>query len=233
MTISTEEKKAFLYTPLNKSFGADRSKAIERLKQSNTRFVYWLGGDETKINQVFDEVEKMGVSWEYFAAKAIQEGFSSGLGWHNHTYVNGDYLTDLRSVIEWTKGVAAGGYPLAYNDPYGGTTGIQAKAEADADYAAIPTGTIGKAYLAMTAAAVWATWMPDYLATTPFGDPIQGSIDLIKSWGGKITDNNGKTVGGGTNNQTNTNPNRKPKNKKKVQSGLIYLANSIPWMLRK
>lgn len=225
MTIPDSKSKTFLLTPLSSGFGANKEKALEDLVTGNTRFVYWLGGDKTKILQVLDTAEKNGLSWEYFAAKEIQEAYSAGLGWHNHTTPQGDYLQDAKYICDWTKQVAGGGFPLAYNDPYGGTTGIQSKAEADADYANIPTGTIGKAYLAMTAAAVWATWMPDYLATTPFGDPIAGCVALIEKWGGKVDGVNR------TSSQTNTNTsnNSKANKSKNTAGGYFYRQNNYLW----
>lgn len=234
----SEEVKKFLEHNLTDGFGCDINTIVEACKGSG-RFAYWLGSDPPSVKSLLEIVQSTGMSPELFAAKEIQEGYSASWGWHNHTVPQGDPTQDAVYVVNHTKEVAnrTGGQP-AWDDPGVGTVGVVpaiVQEEGNAHYASLSQGTIGRAYVAMTAAATWSMYYPEALKASvngvqDYGNPLQGCIDLIKSWGG--------TIGGSpsTGNQnpspsvstTPTTPKSSSTPKQKFR-GWFYLQNSNLW----
>lgn len=230
--------KKFLEHRVSDSFGCSRDKIVAGCKNYG-RFKYWLGSDESKINQLLDEVEKAGMSAELFAAKEIQEGYNSSWGWHNHTVPQGDPITDAQYVVRYTLQVSEGEYNLAWDDPGGGTVGVvpqSVRDEGNAHYATLPPYTIGRAYLAMTAAAVWAMYYPDALSASvngvqDYADPISGVMDLINEWGGNLDTSKRNNSNSSQNPGSSPGSSGSSGNNKKSGPGFYYIQNDTFWLL--
>ena len=239
MTNIPDNVKKFLEHKVSDSFGCSRDKIVAGCKNFG-RFKYWLGSDETKINQLLDEVEKAGMSAELFAAKEIQEGYNSSWGWHNHTTPQGDPIEDAKYVVQYTLGVSEGEYSLAWDDPGGGTVGVvpqSVRDEGDTHYATLSQHTIGRAYLAMTAAAVWAMYYPDALKASvngvqDYSDPISGVMDLIKEWGGDLDTSRPNSSNSSSNSSQKPSSSSNNSNaSKKSGTGFYYIQNDTLWLL--
>lgn len=235
MATIPDNVKKFLEHNISDGFGCSREKVVSGCKNFG-RFKYWLNSDETSINNLLDEVEKAGMSAELFAGKEIQEGYNSSWGWHNHTTPQGDATEDALYVVRYTLGVSEGEYSLAWDDPGGGTVGVvpqSVRDEGNAHYATLQQHTIGRAYLAMTAAAVWAMYYPDALSASvngvqDYSDPISGVMDLIKEWGGDIDVSRPGTSNSSQKPSDNSsNTSKRPNN----GIGLYYIQNGTLWNL--
>ena len=190
----SEEVKKFLEHKIGDSFGCSIDKVVDGC-YNKSRFAYLLGSNKGAVKDLLNLVKNTGMSPELFAAKEIMEGYNGSWGWHNHTTPQGSYMEDAVYVVNYTKEVSnrSGGSP-AWDDPGGGTVGVVPQDvinEGNAHYASLPAGTIGRAYVAMTAAATWSMYYPQALKASvngvqDYGNPLQGCIDLIKSWGGTI-----------------------------------------------
>lgn len=236
----SDEVKKFLEHNLADGFGCDIDTVVEACKGSS-RFAYWLGSNKSSVKSLLETVQSTGMSPELFAAKEMQEGYNRSWGWHNHTVPQGNATQDAIYVVNHTKEVAnrSGGQP-AWDDPGGGTVGVvpaSVQAEGNAHYASLAKGTIGRAYVAMTAAATWSMYYPQALKRSvngvqDYGNPLQGCIDLIKSWGGTI---------GGSSSTGNQNPSpsvsttpttpKTPNKPKQKFRGWFYLQNSNLWQM--
>lgn len=229
--------KKFLEHKVSDGFGCSRDKIVAGCKNFG-RFKHWLGSDETKINQLLDEVEKAGMSAELFAAKEIEEGFNPELGWHNHTYIKGDPIEDAKFVVGYTLGVSEEeGHHPAWDDPYGGTVGVVPQSvmdEGNAHYASLSSGSIGRAYIAMTAAATWAMYYPEALSAsvngvTDYADPLSGVMDRIKEWGGDL--DTSRTNSPSNSSQKPSTSSSSSKSKKNSGTGFYYIQNDTLWLL--
>lgn len=237
----TSEKDSFLKHQVGKSFGCSMDAVVNGCYNKG-RFLAWLGGNKSQVKSLLQTVEKQGVSKELFAAYEINEGFSAGLGWLNHTGVQGNATQDAIAVCKWLVATSSGHqYGPAWDDPYGGSVGVvpaSAQAEGNAHYKSLPDGSIGQVYIAGTAAATWAAYYPQALKASVnhaqnYGDPIQGAIDSIRSWGGKIK-GSGSSVGGqssSSNKSGGGSGGGKSSNGTRTGnfSGGLYLQNSNLW----
>lgn len=190
----SEEVKKFLEHKVGDGFGCPIDKVVDGC-YNKSRFAYLLGSNKGAVKDLLNLVKNTGMSPELFAAKELMEGYNGSWGWHNHTTPQGSYMEDAVYVVNYTKEVSnrSGGSP-AWDDPGGGTVGVVPQDvinEGNAHYASLPAGTIGRAYVAMTAAATWSMYYPQALKASvngvqDYGNPLQGCIDLIKAWGGTI-----------------------------------------------
>ena len=238
----SEETKKFLEHNLADGFGCNINTVVEACKGSS-RFAYWLGSDPTSVKSLLETVQSTGMSPELFAAKEIQEGYNASWGWHNHTVPQGDPTQDAIYVVNHTKEVAnnTGGQP-AWDDPGGGTVGVvpaSVQAEGNAHYASLAQGTIGRAYVAMTAAATWSMYYPEALKASvngvqDYGNPLQGCIDLIKSWGGTIGGSSGNNNNSNTSSSSQQPPttNSSSQIKKDKSGGFYYFINNTLWNIQ-
>lgn len=241
MPLISDEVKKFLEHGLGDSFGCDIDKVIAGCKNYG-RFSAWLGGDESRIRDLLNKVSQWGMSPELFASKEIQEGFNGSWGWHNHTVPQGNYEQDAKYVVDYTIGVSQGSYTPAWDDPGAGTVGVvpaDVIAEGNAHYASLKAGTIGRAYVAMTAAATWSMYYPQALNASvngvqTYGNPLQGCIELIKKWGGTISGTSTQTGNqqpSETSTTTSNNGNKSNNTRTGDFSGGFYLQNSNVWEL--
>lgn len=236
----SEEVKKFLEHNLADGFGCDINTVVEACKGSS-RFAYLLGRDPSSVKSLLETVKSTGMSPELFAAKEIQEGYNSSWGWHNHTVPQGDPTQDAIYVVNYTKEVAnsTGGQP-AWDYPGGGTVGVvpmDVQEAGNAHYASLAQGTIGRAYVTMTAAATWSMYYPQALKASvngvqDYGNPLQGCIDLIKAWGGTI---GGSSTPGdqSSSGAVDTTPTEKKKSSSSKSKGStpswFYLQNNNLW----
>lgn len=236
MTSIPDSVKKFLEHKISDGFGCSREKIVAGCKDFG-RFKHWLGSDETKINQLLDEVEKAGMSAELFAAKEREEGFNPELGWHNHTYIKGDPIEDAKFVVSYTLGVSEEeGHHPAWDDPYGGTVGVVPQSimdEGNAHYATLGSGTIGRAYIAMTAAATWAMYYPEALSAsvngvTDYDDPLSGVMTRIKEWGGDIDISKPNSSSNSSQKPSNSSSSHNTSSNK---AGFYYIQNDTLWLL--
>ena len=236
MTSIPDSVKKFLEHKVSDGFGCSREKIVAGCKDFG-RFKHWLGSDETKINQLLDEVEKAGMSAELFAAKEREEGFNPELGWHNHTYIKGDPIEDAKFVVSYTLGVSEEeGHHPAWDDPYGGTVGVVPQSvmdEGNAHYATLGSGTIGRAYIAMTAAATWEMYYPEALSASVNGvkdydDPLSGVMRLIKEWGGDIEISTPSSSSNSSQKPSNSSSSHNTSGNK---AGFYYIQNDTLWLL--
>ena len=236
MTSIPDSVKKFLEHKISDGFGCSREKIVAGCKDFG-RFKHWLGSDETKINQLLDEVEKAGMSAELFAAKEREEGFNPELGWHNHTYIKGDPIEDAKFVVSYTLGVSEEeGHHPAWDDPYGGTVGVVPQSVMDdgnAHYATLGSGTIGRAYIAMTAAATWAMYYPEALSAsvngvTDYDDPLSGVMTRIKEWGGDIDISKPNSSSNSSQKPSNSSSSHNTSGNK---AGFYYIQNDTLWLL--
>lgn len=158
------------------------------------RFRYWLGGSESRTKEVLQAVKDAGVSPAYFAAYEVGEGYNSAWGWLNHTSPQGNPVQDAKSVCAWivrqSKDMAGVPAWIDYAN-YVDFVPASVKAEGNADFKSLPSGTIGRVTVAGTAAATWEVYYPNGLLASynkiqNYGKPLTDQYKKILAWGGKI-----------------------------------------------
>lgn len=198
----------FLACDISNDFGLSTDKLakwISTTSKYTARFNVWCNDDYNTCKEVLDNVAAQGMSPALFVAKELAEGYSQyggGLGWHNHTYPQGNYLQDAIYVASYTVNLDGSQHTPSWIDAGNPVECVPASVQAagNAEYASWGNNTIGKKYCAMTAAATWGTWYPAALSASVNGvanyaNPIQQCYDLIfGELGGTI---NGSSVGDG------------------------------------
>ena len=195
MAIHIEPKAlAIIEKNIDHSFGLTVPEIASRVANYG-RFSSWLNGNVNAIADILYIVQSEGVSPAFFASYEVNEGYNSNYGWLNHTYVNGTPQEDARSVAQWLyNGSNYDGYSVAWIDT--GTNSLDfvpqsVKNDGDAYYRNLPLGTIGKIYIAGTAAAAWEVFYPlgllkEYNGVMNYGKPLTNMFNLIEVWGGDI-----------------------------------------------
>ena len=177
--------EAFCKSPINADFGVNKSAMLQNFAARDTRVHAW-GVD---VNRLYDVIKQNGVSPEWFFAYDLIEG-GAGYGWLNHTYRQGDAYQDAASVCNWIKNVANNdSFPYAWGaaeGSIGANAALAAKWNQEFGH-----GTIGHAYLRLTAAAVWE--LAGQSGNASMGKPLTFCVNTIKSWGGHTVKN---TAGG-------------------------------------
>lgn len=199
---NTSEIKAFCQAPINATFGLTTDELWKKINWSNTataRFYYWCHDNEREVKAVWKKCQEKGVSPVWFTAYEFVEGYNASLNWLNHFPYRPplDPVGDCATTCDWI--VATSKNPNvspAWDDPGGGTVGMvpqSVRQNGNAEYAKWGLGTIGHVYGAGTAAAAWAIWYPqglkaEYNGVQNYGNPLAQCVDLIKSWGGSLSD---------------------------------------------
>lgn len=180
--------EGFAKSPINADFGVNKQVMLSNFAARDTRIHAW-GVD---VNRLYDVVKQNGVSPEWFFAYDLIEG-GAGYGWLNHTYRQGDPYQDAASVCDWIKNVANNdSFPYAWGaaeGSIGANAGLAAKWNQEFGH-----GTIGHAYLRLTAAAVWE--LAGQTGNASMGAPLAFCVNCIKSWGGHTVHNDGADGGG-------------------------------------
>lgn len=178
---------------ISNDFGLSIDTIAEKCKTYG-RFNRWLNQDITKIKRVLNNVKSVGVSPAFFASYEKSEGYNSKWGWLNHTTQKGDYYQDATSVanVVLNQSKNMNGKP-AWID-YGNPVDFVPKAvkdEGNNHFTNLPSGTIGRALIPLTAAATWATYYPnglkkEYNRVQDYANPIKVIADTIIEWGGNF-----------------------------------------------
>lgn len=238
--MAQSDVQKLMHLPLNHDFGISLDKLASKAKGYG-RFRAWLGGDESAIKTLLGKIEGWGVSTALFVAYEMNEGYNASWGWLNHTYPQGGATADAQSVCSWlvTQSKNMNGTP-AWDDPGGGTIGVVPQdviTAGNADYKSLPSGSIGRVYIAGTAAATWAVYYPQALKASVngvqnYGDPFAGVISVIKSLGGSFSGSSGETPKPGDNSNpgSGTGSTEKPKPKPDASGGLrpVALTGAVP-----
>lgn len=179
--------EGFAKSPINADFGVNKQAMLSNFAARSQKVQAW-GVD---VNRLYDVVKQNGISPEWFMAYELQE---QGVyyGWLNHTGRQGDPYTDAASVCQWIKSVANGSQPIAWSAAEGAiapNAGLAAKWNQE-----FGNGTIGHAYIRLTAAAVWE--LAGQNPNPYIGKPLSGCVAVIKSWGGHTVHNDGADGGG-------------------------------------
>src|SRR5699024_1510629 len=120
-------------------------------------------------------------------------------GWLNHTHVNGDPITDAKSVSYWivqqSKNTTDSPAWIDYAN-YKDFVPSDVKKAGNEHFKNLKSGSIGKVIIAGTAAATWEVYYPnglkkEYNGIQDYAPPIKVIIDTIQEWGGKISGDNG------------------------------------------
>lgn len=188
-----EKIDKFTHSYINDTFDLTIDQLVPKVKAYG-RFNVWLGGNESKIRQVLNAVKEIGVSPTLFAVYEKNEGYSAGLGWLNHTQAQGDYLTDAkfvaRKLVSQSKQAGQPSWYDAGNIVHFVPQDVQRKG--NADFAKnMKAGTVGRAYIPLTAAATWAAYYPlglkaSYNRVQNYGNPFLDGANTILEWGGKL-----------------------------------------------
>ena len=199
---NTSEIKAFCKAPINATFGLTTDELWKKINWANTatsRFYYWCHDNESEVKAVWKKCQEKGVSPIWFTAYEFVEGYNSSLNWLNHFQYRPplDPLGDCATTCDWIISTSQNSnLSPAWDDPFGGTVGIvpqSVRQNGNAEYAKWGLGTIGHVYGAGTAAAAWAIWYPqglkaEYNGVQNYGNPLAQCVDLIKSWGGSLSE---------------------------------------------
>ena len=199
---NTSEIKAFCKAPINATFGLTTDELWKKINWSNTatsRFYYWCNDNESKVKAVWKKCQEKGVSPVWFTAYEFVEGYNSSLNWLNHFQYRPplDPVGDCATTCDWIVSTSQNStLSPAWDDPGGGTVGMvpqSVRQNGNAEFAKWGLGTIGHVYGAGTAAAAWAIWYPqglkaEYNGVQNYGNPLAQCVDLIKSWGGSLSE---------------------------------------------
>ena len=199
---NTSEIKAFCKAPINATFGLTTDELWKKINWSNTatsRFYYWCNDNESKVKAVWKKCQEKGVSPVWFTAYEFVEGYNSSLNWLNHFQYRPplDPVGDCGTTCDWIVSTSQNStLSPAWDDPGGGTVGMvpqSVRQNGNAEFAKWGLGTIGHVYGAGTAAAAWAIWYPqglkaEYNGVQNYGNPLAQCVDLIKSWGGSLSE---------------------------------------------
>lgn len=199
---NTSEIKAFCQAPINATFGLTTDDLWKNINWANTataRFYYWCHDNESEVKAVWKKCQEKGVSPVWFTAYEFVEGYNASLNWLNHFPYRPplDPVGDCATTCDWIVSTSQNSsLSPAWDDPFGGTVGMvpqSVRQNGNAEYAKWGLGTIGHVYGAGTAAAAWAIWYPqglkaEYNGVQNYGNPLAQCVDLIKSWGGSLSD---------------------------------------------
>lgn len=199
---NSSEIKAFCKAPINATFGLTTDELWKKINWSNTataRFYYWCHDNESEVKAVWKKCQEKGVSYVWFTAYEFVEGYNASLNWLNHFKYQPplDPVGDCATTCDWILSTSQNSsLSPAWDDPFGGTVGMvpqSVRQNGNAEYAKWGLGTIGHVYGAGTAAAAWAIWYPqglkaEYNGVQNYGNPLAQCVDLIKSWGGSLSD---------------------------------------------
>lgn len=199
---NSSEIKAFCQAPINATFGLTTDELWKKINWANTptaRFYYWCHDNESEVKAVWKKCQEKGVSPVWFTAYEFVEGYNASLNWLNHFQYRPplDPVGDCATTCDWIVATSKNqNVSPAWDDPGGGTVGMvpqSVRQNGNAEYAKWGLGTIGHVYGAGTAAAAWAIWYPqglkaEYNGVQNYGNPLSQCVDLIKSWGGSLSD---------------------------------------------
>ena len=204
MAMTDKEKiDKFTHSYINDDFGLSIDDLVPKVKAYG-RFRYWLGGNSSKIKQVLQAVKSAGVSPALFSAYEKNEGYNGAWGWLNHTSPQGNYLSDAKFVANKIVSQSKQSGTPSWIDQGNPVNFVPASVvrEGNADFRKnMKSGTVGRAYIPLTAAATWAAYYPQglkasYNGVQNYGNPFLDGANTILAWGGKIDGKGGSPSSG-------------------------------------
>lgn len=186
--------KAYVESPITNDFGLSIEEVANACKGYG-RFSAWLNGNISSIIEVLTIVKNNGMSPAYFASYEATEGYNSMWGWLNHTTQQGTYKQDAEFVanvvVNTSKDMNQNPSWIDYGNPVDFVP-QSVKNEGNAHFNNLPSGTIGRSFIPLTAAATWEVYYPnglkkEYNLIQDYGAPLTKSMQLIEQWGGNIT----------------------------------------------
>ena len=193
MVITDEKLKAYVESPISNEFGLSIAQ-VANAGKTYGRFSALVNGNIPQITEVLTIVKQAGMSPAFFAAYEATEGYNSKWGWLNHTTQQGSYTNDARSVaqkvVTTSKSTSFNPSWIDYGNPVDFVP-QSVKTEGNAHFTSMPLGTIGRAFIPLTAAATWEVYYPnglkkEYNQVQNYGAPLNHSMNLIEGWGGTI-----------------------------------------------
>lgn len=193
MAFISGEKKSFLHSKISDNFGLSIDTVAKNVKGQG-RFKGLLNDNTDNIKKVLNIVKDEGMSYAFFGAYEINEGYVDGLGWLNHTNQQGDAYEDAKAIakkmVEDSKNTGLNPSWIDAGNPVDFVP-EDIKKQGNEDFKSMPSGTIGRAYIPNTAAATWDAYYPNglkqsYNEVQDYGAPLTDSIESIKNWGGTI-----------------------------------------------
>lgn len=241
MAMTDKEKiDKFIHSYINDDFGLSIDDLVPKVKPYG-RFRYWLGGDSTKIKKVLQAVKSIGVSAALFAAYEKNEGYNSSWGWLNHTTPQGNYLTDAKfvanKIVAQSKQSGTPSWVDAGN-PVNFVPASVVRAGNEDFRKNMKAGTVGRAYIPLTAAATWAAYYPkglnaSYNGVQNYGNPFLDAANTILAWGGKIDGKGGSASSGSSSsgNSGNSGNSNNPFDlvKKSMEAFLQKIQDAMKW----
>ena len=185
--------KKYIHSQVSDNFGLSVDDVAKNVGGYG-RFKFWLNGDQSRIKEVLNAVKDAGVSPAYFASYEAGEGYNGSWGWLNHTSPQGNPVQDAIATANWIvkQSKDMNGEPawIDYAN-YVDFVPADVKAEGNADFKSLPSGTIGRVTVAGTAAATWEVYYPKGLSASynkvqDYGKPLTDQYKKILAWGGKI-----------------------------------------------
>ena len=213
-------KEDFANAKINESFGLSMDTLYNYIANNmpGSRFWYKFKDNKDQCLAVLNAVKNAGMSPALFTVKEKAEGYNYTMSWGNH-YLESDVTgTEPEKAVAYAKATIKTSNSTAYQPAWIDvanpvncvpTDVIQA---GNADYANTPTGTIKRAYVAMTAASTWSYYYPPALKASvngvlDYGNPMQQCTDYLNEMGAKIT---GSSTGTGGENPPPDKPDVKP-----------------------
>lgn len=192
---STNDMQTFAGVSISDSFGVSDAKAEQFFLDSKSRAVSKYGLNSSNIHDVTQAIKAQKISPTYFYAYTINEGGGEG-GFINHygrSHDSGDAVKDATDDAKYlfSTANASGGQP-AWIDAGNPKDFVpqDVKNKGNETYNKLPKGTIGRAYIAATAAAAWEFFYPDGLLSSHngvqnYGSPMREIMKTIQKLGGK------------------------------------------------
>lgn len=190
-----DQVKSFASTPITSTWGISDS-TVEQwfLKQAGARAtVAKYGLKSSNIGEITSAVKAAGVSPVFFYAYTVSEGGGAG-GFINHygsdiagggvanAKHDAEYLINQSKIMDSKPSWVDAGNPVDFvpND---------VKNSGNADFRSLPSGSIGRAYIAATAATTWEVYYPnglkkEYNKIQDYGAPLNATMQNIKAMGG-------------------------------------------------
>lgn len=192
------EMKTFVHSALNADFSMSLDDVVSHCDNTTgsfSRFQSICSGDTAYIKQVLQAVQDAGMSPAFFASYEANEGYNPSWGWLNYTTPQGNPVQDAafvaRHMVEVSQNMENQPSWIDAGNPVDFVP-QNIKDEGNADFASMPSGTVGRSYIPSTAAATWEVYYPQglqaaYNGIQNYGSPLASCIKVIKSWGGKIS----------------------------------------------
>jgi len=186
---------SLMHSLIDSTWGISDNTAEKWFLSTNTAVISKYGLNSTNIGDVTAAVKNAGVSPVLFYAYTVNEGGGQG-GFINHYgksyYANNGGDTAVNAATGDAKHLASQSVNMNGNPAwidYGNPVDFvpaSVKTSGNNDFASMPSGSIGRAYIPATAAATWEVYYPDgllksYNKVQNYGAPMEGVLSFIKA----------------------------------------------------